>query len=104
MNEEKIYELMTKMYADLKDTQEKTYAEMQEGFKRVDERFSSVEERLTTLGSDVGTIKETVSKIEVEHGQKLSALFDGYGRNAQKLDCIEAEVKKHDEFILKRIK
>jgi predicted nuclease with TOPRIM domain len=100
MDNEKLYELITKMYA-----------EMQNGFKHVDERFTSVDERFTSVDErfdsiegEIKSVKETVCKIEVEHGQKLSALFDGYNQNAQKLDRIEAEVKKHDEFILTRIK
>jgi hypothetical protein len=84
--DEKTNDLMTKMYA-----------EMQNGFMRIDKRLTSVEGEITR-------ISETVSKIEIEHGQKLSALFDGQYQNAQKLDRIEAEVKKHDEFIMKRIK
>jgi len=45
-----------------------------------------------------------LSRIEVEHGQKLDALFDGYKLNSEKLDRIEAEVSKHEEIIIKRIK
>jgi len=97
MDNEKILELMTKMYAGLKGSQEKMYAEMQQGFKSVGERFNSVDERLSTL-------EKTVIKIEIDHGAKLSALFDGYIQNSEKLDRIELEVAKHDEFIMKRIK
>jgi len=108
MNEEKIFKLVNKMYADLKGSQEKMYAdlkgsqekmyaEMKEGFKHVDERLTSVEKAVSKL-------EKTVSKIEVEHGQKLSALFDGYVQNSDKLDRIEAEVAKHEEYILKRLK
>ncbi len=128
MDSDKIFEFMTKMYA-----------EMQDGFKGVNERLTSLEsdygvlkedvgalkgdfggfkEDVGTLkgdfgvlkgdfGSlkeDVGSIRATVAKIEVEHGQKLSALFDGYVQNSDKLDRIEAEVAKHEEFIIKRIK
>ena len=85
MGEEKVFELMTQMYA-----------EMQKGFQHLYGRLTGVEERLTI-------VEKTVVKIEVEHGQKLSALFDGYIQNSEKLDRIETEVAKH-EFILKRIK
>jgi len=100
MDNGKIFKFMTKMYA-----------EMQDGFKSVNERLSSLEEDVGILKGDVGSVKEdvgnikvTVAKIEVEHGQKLSALFDGYVQNSEKLDRIETEVAKHDEFIIKRIK
>ena len=84
--ENKTFELMTKMYS-----------EMQEGFKKVDERFEGIEERL-------GTLEKTVLKIENEHGEKLDALFDGYKQNSDKLDRIEREVSKHEEFIIRKIK
>lgn len=82
----KCFELMTKMYS-----------EMQKGFQHLEERLTGVEERLTV-------VEKTVVKIEVEHGQKLAALFNGYTQNTEILDRIEAEVAKHEEFILKRIK
>ncbi len=56
------------------------------------------------LKLEVENIKEIVVRLEVDHGQKLNALFDGYVQNSEKLDRIEAEVAKHEEFILKRIK
>jgi hypothetical protein len=78
------------MYADLKGSQETMYIEMQEGFKNVNVRLSFLE--------------KTVMKIENNHGKKLAALFDGYMLDSEKLDRIEAEVAKHDEYILKRLK
>lgn len=54
--------------------------------------------------ADVKFTKETVIKIENDHGQKLNALFDGYKLNSEKLDRIESEVSKHEEIILRRIR
>jgi len=53
--EEKVYELM-----------EKVYAEMQRGFKQVDEKL------------DKKADKTDIAKLENDHGTKLDALFDGY--------------------------
>ncbi len=85
-SEEKVLELMGKMYA-----------EMTEGFKAVNERLDKVE-------NEVKDIKKTVLTIEQDHGEKLSALFDGQIQNTARLERIEAEVVKHDEFILKRVR
>ena len=79
MENDKLFELMTKMYS-----------EMQEGFKEVRDRLGGVE--------------KTVIHIENDHGKKLEALFDGYKQNSDKLDRIEEEVSKHEEIILRRIK
>lgn len=68
-----------------------------------------------TLTRDVGDLKKgqedlktTVVKLEnkIEHevSNKIQALFDGQKQAFEKLDRIEKEVAKHEEFILKRVK
>ena len=81
--EDKMFELISRMYG-----------EMQEGYKDVRERLDKLES---------GIIKTNLT-IENEVNPKLSALFDGYQQNADKLDRIEKEVSKHDEIIWKRVK
>lgn len=111
MENEKLFELMTKMYA-----------EMQEGFKKSDKRFDKLESDVGDLKSDVGTLKSDVgdlksdvgtlksdvkkmgAKIDGEITPKLEALFDGYKQNTEKLTRIENEVLKHEEVILRRVK
>lgn len=85
-NNEQIFELMTKMYA-----------EMQEGFKKSEEKFEEVKTRLDK-------IEDRVTIIEQDHGKKLDLLFDGYKQNTDKLDRIEQEVSKHEEVIIRRVK
>ncbi|MBT9172672.1 MAG: hypothetical protein DDT21_01058 [Syntrophomonadaceae bacterium] len=53
---------------------------------------------------ELSSVKAIVIKIEHDHGQKLGALFDGQAQNSEKLDRIEAEVSRHEEIILRRIK
>ncbi len=81
-NEEKILNLLEKVYIDLQET-------------KLD---------LKETKQDLKEVKKTVLHIENDHGQKLSALFDGYKQNSDKLDRIEAEVSKHEEIILRRIR
>ncbi|WP_422445263.1 hypothetical protein [Thermoanaerobacterium sp. DL9XJH110] len=82
----------------------KLYAEMQKGFNRVDERFNQVNQRMDQVNQRIDELEKIVLKIEKEHGEKLSALFDGYKQNSDKLDRIEAEVSTHEEIILRRIR
>ncbi|GAB6086430.1 hypothetical protein [Alkaliphilus crotonatoxidans] len=91
--EDKLFDLMTKMYADLKGSQEKMYTEMKEGFKSINDCLDGVEDRLNKV--------ET--KLENNIETKIDALFDGYKQNADKLDRIEKEVLKHDEIILRKV-
>ena len=67
MENEKVFELMTKMYS-----------EMQNGFNNVNERFEEVNKRFDKVETKLSKIENTVTNIEHDHGQKLEALFDGY--------------------------
>ncbi len=99
-NQDRLFDLMTKMYG-----------EMQNGFKevntrldKVEIRLDNVENRLDNLESRLDKLENTVTNIEQYHGKKLSALFDGYEQNAEKLDRIEKEVSRQEEVILRKIR
>ena len=99
-NNKDLFELMTKMYADITNRMDS----MQGDIKGVNKRLDNLENKVDNLETKVQHIDNKVSIIEQEHGKKLTALFDGYTQNAQKLDNIQEEVSKHEEVILKRIK
>ena len=88
--DEKVFDLMEKMYIEFS------------------KRFDNMEEDIKDLKGDVGSLKTDVTKIntKIEHDlmPKITALFDGYKQNADKLDRIEKEVSKHEEIILRRVK
>ncbi len=63
----------------------------------VEDRLTGVEDRLTGVEDRLTGVEGAVVKIEIDHGQKLGALFDGQKLNSEKLDRIEAEVTKHGE-------
>jgi len=78
------------------DTLTKDMAEVKQNMATKDE--------MALVKDDLTSVRATVIRIENDHGQKLGALFDGYKLNSEKLDRIEAEVTKHDEIILRRIR
>lgn len=86
MENEKMFELMEKFYGEF-STFRKEMTEFKQETKK-----------------ELKQIKKTVVNIENDHGNKLEALFDGYRQNSEKLDRIENEVTKHEEFIMKRVK
>ncbi|UZW13237.1 hypothetical protein OSC52_15475 [Clostridium pasteurianum] len=86
MDNEKIFDLITKMYADLKN------------------EIGGVKNELGEVKTRLGNVEKTVIKIEDEHGKKLGALFDGYKQNSEKLEEIKKEVAKHEEVIIRRVK
>ena len=108
METEKILELMTRIYNDLKGGQEQLRTEMKAGQQQLQtemqEGFSAVNQKLSSLDKRLSFVEKSVIRIENDHGVMLKALFDGYQLNSEKLDRIEAEVARHDEFILRRLK
>ncbi|MDP4090554.1 MAG: hypothetical protein Q8930_14990 [Bacillota bacterium] len=89
MENEKLFNLMEKMYIELRD--------LRKDVKVNSDKIDGVEQRL-------GNVEKTVMKIEQEHGKRLDVLFDGYKQNSEQLNRIEKEVSKHEEVILRRIK
>lgn len=80
--------------------QDKTFELLEKLFIEV----QSMKEDVKDIKQDVHCLKNQVTKIEVEHGQKLDALFDGYKQNTEIIKRIEDEVSKHDDIIFKRVK
>ena len=84
---------------------------MDERIISMDERITGIEGKITGMDAELKEIKndlkntrETVIKIEIEHGKKLAALFDGQKLISEKLDRIESEVTRHEEIIMRRIR
>lgn len=57
---------------------EKMYAEFSEFRKESSQKFDNIENRLDK-------VEGHVTRIEIEHGKKLEALFDGYNQTYEKL-------------------
>ncbi|HZK24403.1 MAG TPA: hypothetical protein VFC74_03325, partial [Oscillospiraceae bacterium] len=102
-NENQIFELMTKMYAEMQKGLSDVRTEMQKGLGDVraemQRGFKEVNDKIQQNSDEIQFVKGTVVKIETEHGHKLGALFDGYKLNAEKLDRIEKNQKTQDEKI-----
>ena len=120
-NNKNLFELMTKMYADITNRMDSMQGDIKGVNKRLDNlenkvdnlenkvdnletKVDNLENKVDNLETKVQHIDNKVNIIEQEHGKKLTALFDGYTQNAQKRDNIQEEVSKHEEVILKRIK
>ena len=99
-NNKDLFELMTKMYSDFTTRMDR----LETKIEHIDNKVDNLETKVDNLETKVKHIDNKVTIIEQEHGKKLTALFDGYTQNAQKLDNIQEEVSKHEEVILKRIK
>jgi|LSQX01.2.fsa_nt_gb hypothetical protein len=106
-NENQIFELMTKMYAEMQKGLSDVRTEMQKGLSDVRAEMqrglsdvrAEMQKGFKEVNDEIQFVKGTVVKIETEHGHKLGALFDGYKLNAEKLDRIERKQKIQDEKI-----
>lgn len=98
--EEKIFELLTQMYSELNGKMDN----MQNQLNGMQGRMDGMQNRMDNMHTEIKDLKKIVMNIETDHGNKLDALFDGYRQNAARLERIEAQVSKHEEFIIQRIK
>lgn len=85
MENDKTFELMTKMYADLKGS----INDLKNGQDELKQKLDTKADK-----SDIARMENTITP-------KIEALFDGYKQNTEKLTRIEDEVSKHEEVILK---
>mgnify|MGYP001009125657 CR=1 FL=1 len=57
-------------------------------------------EKMTELSENVNSLRQDVTRIEIKHGEKLSALFDGYEAIKETLgdhtERIEAKLETHE--------
>ena len=98
--EEKIYELLNRMYSDLSEK----IGDLNGKIGSMEGKIGNMEGRLGNIETEVADLKKVVLRIETDHGNKLDALFDGYKQNSDRLDRIEAQVSRQEEFIIKRVK
>lgn len=62
MEDDKLFELVTKMYGDMQNEFEKIKNEMEEGFTGVNKKIDKLEDKVTIIEND--------------HGKKLDVLLD----------------------------
>ncbi len=84
LTDRELLEIIATQVGKLTADADETKKEMRNGFNR--------------LEVEIRKVSETVSKIEVEHGQKLGVLLNGYKQNAERLDRVEAKLVEHDEI------
>ncbi|NLX01004.1 MAG: hypothetical protein GXY40_00520 [Syntrophomonadaceae bacterium] len=64
---------------------------------------NSLQQDVNGLHQDVNSLRQVVTRIEINHGEKLSALFDGYeviketlDDHTHRLERIEAKLETHE--------
>ena len=69
----------------------------------VENRLTSVENRQTSVENRQIKLENVVTRIEIDHGEKLGALLDGHkqntlilNRHTEQLDRIEGKIESHD--------
>lgn len=70
----------------------------------IESRMDGLEFGIDKMDGELQEIKKTVINIENNHGEKLTALFDGYYQHTDMLERIQQEVSKHEEVILRKVK
>ncbi len=86
MENDKLFDLMTKMYSEMHDMN------------------TNLNAKIDSIELDVKETKSVQIRMEQTLNEKLSALFDGYNQNTDQLNRISEEVAKHEEVIIRRVK
>ncbi|PYG83895.1 hypothetical protein LY28_03780 [Ruminiclostridium sufflavum DSM 19573] len=84
--DDKLFELIEKMYSEMKSG------------------FSKIEVDVSELKTEIKNIGNQVMHLENDIKPKIEALFDGYKQNTETLERIEKEVSKQEEIIMRRVK
>lgn len=104
MSNEKIYELLEKMYIEFTNRLEN----IDSRFEKVDSRFESLEKDISEVKSSQSRLETRMDKLEIrletEVIDKVRVLFDGYQLHTEQLNRIEEKIGTHEEIIFKRIK
>lgn len=70
--------------------------------EQVIQKVDGLEHKVDGLEREVRDVKQNVARIEVDHGQKLDALFDGYKMLSEKIDRLSlVEAQEDDMAIMK---
>ena len=114
MENEKFQNLVLKQLKILTDGQErlefgqKALGDRQEalesGQRALETRQEALEFGQKDLREDVKELKSRFIRFENDIIPKVNILLNGWKQNSEKLERIEEQVSKHEEFILKRIK
>lgn len=80
--EDKIFELMTKMYG-----------EMQQGFSNMNNRLEKLESKVDSIDERLMKVENKVTVMEDENKLRFNALFDGYKHNTEVLYGLETDIK-----------
>lgn len=118
VNEDKLFDLMTQMYSEMKEGFNKVdnrLTSLEDGQKNLENRQKNLEDRQINLENQQknledgqkgleNEVRKTNMVIENEIKPNIKALFDGHIQNSEKLDRIEKEVSRQEEIILRKVK
>ena len=104
-NEDKILELLFEMKSDMSDFKEEMRSNMSDfkeeirsnmsDFKEeIHSSMSDLKKHIETVENKVDFVSSVVSRMEVDHGKKLDALFDGYQTNQEHIIDFEPRITK----------
>ena len=112
MNEDKILEYLASIQQSIAGIQEdvaelkedvaelkEDVAELKEDVAVLQEGVADLNERVVRLEDDSQFIKGVVAKIEVEHGRKLGAFYDGLLMNREIVNTYDDRLRKVEKDV-----
>ena len=81
MDDDKLFEMMTKMYS-----------EIQQGFGRVDARLDTMDIRMDNIENRMERSGQSVVRLEETLTGKIDSLFDGFQSHAESINEIDRKL------------
>ena len=69
---------------------------LEKGQEEILGRVENLENEQEEMKSDLRSLSQTVAKIEIEHGEKLGALLDGFASHTERFKSIEKILARHE--------
>lgn len=79
-------------------------SKLEDGQAKLESGQAKLESGQSNLATEIADVKAIAMHIENDHGRQLGLLVDGHMQNADKLSRIEAEITRHEEVILRRVR
>lgn len=88
MNSDRLFELMEKMYSEMKN-----------GFEKVDKRFEQVDTRFNGIEERLRRLEKCQLRLETEFNEAKKTLYDGYIHNLESIKRLEVKLNDLSNYV-----
>ena len=93
---------ISKINTQLEDIQQKEMPEIKGEISKINTQLEDIQRKeMPEIKQELSSISGSVARIEVEHGEKLVALFDAFKVNTEKIEEQNKKITKYENILEK---